>query len=69
MFGLVKTKFVREDVISRGIRSFEMKRVTEDVFKVTHDGGVDLYRVIPETGKIADKLFQLALYRKSAVVV
>ena len=58
MFGLVKTKFVREDVVGRGIRSFEMRRVAEDVFKVTHDSGIDLYRVDTETGEIVETLFK-----------
>ena len=55
---IIKSKKVREDVIARGIRSFEMRRISGDVFKVTHDGGIDLYRVIPETGKIVEKLFK-----------
>lgn len=54
---LVTDRKVREDVIKRGFRSFEIRRIRTDVFKVTHDCGIDLYRVT-ETGKIVEKLFK-----------
>ncbi len=56
MFTMIRTRLVREAVIARGILSFTMTRVAEDIMKVDHEFGTDLYTV-GESGEILSVTF------------